>query len=80
MKAAKPARRFSRKPITRTVGSETGLLGSKGFSRCSANDGAGVKVYLACPAHHGIHLLQVTMRFRLVNRFSSSGKNRTAQR
>jgi hypothetical protein len=31
MKAAKPARRFSRKPIARTVGSETGLFRQRGF-------------------------------------------------
>jgi RNA polymerase sigma-70 factor (ECF subfamily) len=33
-----------------------------------------------CFAHHGVHLLQVTTRFRLVKRFSNSGKNRTALR
>jgi hypothetical protein len=64
MNAAKPAHRLCRKPIERTVGS----------------DGTVQAVPRLSFVHHKVDLLPVTMRFRLLNRFSESGENRTAQR
>ena len=64
MNAAKPARQFSRKPIARTVGSETGLFRQQGFRTARSSDG-GEGVPRLSFAHHGVHFLQVTTRLRL---------------